>query len=53
MRPSVSSSADVLKKCALLALHIIAGEGTDGDGFQVPVSVPMEDGLPKESDVGE
>ena len=28
-------SSDVLKKCALLALHIIA-EGRDGDGFQVP-----------------
>ena len=29
-------SADVLKKCALFALHIIAEEGRDGDGFQVP-----------------
>ena len=29
-------SADVLNKCALLALHIIAEEGRDGDGFQVP-----------------
>ena len=29
-------SADVLKKCALLALHIIAEEGRDGDEFQVP-----------------
>ena len=29
-------SADLLKKCALLALHIIAEEGRDGDGFQVP-----------------
>ena len=28
-------SADVLKTCALLALHIIAEEGRDGDGFQV------------------
>ena len=28
-------SADVLKKCALLALHLIAEEGRDGDGFQV------------------
>ena len=35
-------SADVLKKCALFALHIIADEGKDGDGF-----------LPGESDVGE
>ena len=30
-------SADDLKMCALLALHIIAEEGRDGDGFQVPV----------------
>ena len=29
-------SADVLKQCAPLALHIIAQEGRDGDGFQVP-----------------
>ena len=29
-------SADVLKKCALLALHLVAEEGRDGDGFQVP-----------------
>ena len=29
-------SADVLKKCALLELHIIAEEGRDGDRFQVP-----------------
>ena len=29
-------SAGVLKKCALLALHIIAEEGRNGDGFQVP-----------------
>ena len=43
MRPSALSSirallfcGDVLKKCALLALHIIAEEGRDGDGFQVP-----------------
>ena len=28
-------SADVLKKCALLVLHIIAEGGRDGDGFQV------------------
>ena len=30
-------SADVLKKCALFALHVIAEEGRDGDGFQVTV----------------
>ena len=30
-----SFSADVLKKCALFALHVIAEEGRDGDGFQV------------------
>ena len=29
-------SADVLKKCALLALHVIAQEGRDGDGCHVP-----------------
>ena len=29
-------SADVLEECALLALHIIAEEGRDGDGFQTP-----------------
>ena len=29
-------SGDVLKKCALLALHMIAEEGRDADGFQVP-----------------
>ena len=28
------SSADILKKCALVALHVIAEEGRDGDGFQ-------------------
>ena len=32
-----SFSADVLKKCALLALHIIAEEERDGDGFEVRV----------------
>ena len=30
-------SADVIKKCALLALHIIAEEGREGMEFQVPV----------------
>ena len=29
-------SADVLKKCELIALHVIAEEGREGDGFQVP-----------------
>ena len=29
-------SVNVLKKCALLVLHIIAEGGEDGDGFQVP-----------------
>ena len=28
-------SADVLKKCALIALHLIAEEGRDGDGCHV------------------
>ena len=47
-------SADVLKKCALLALHIIAEEGRDGDGFQVPgFGGRIQDGLPEESNVGE
>ena len=46
MRPSVPFfnadirtslfSADILKKCALLSLHIISEEERDGDGFQVP-----------------
>ena len=29
-------SADVLKKCALTALHVIAEDGRDGDGCHVP-----------------
>ena len=29
-------SADVLKTCALVALHVIAEEGRDGDGCHVP-----------------
>ena len=29
-------SADVLKKCALIALHVIAEEGRDGDACHVP-----------------
>ena len=28
--------ADVLKKCALIALHLIAEEGRDGEGCHVP-----------------
>ena len=28
-------SADVLKKCVLIVLHVIAEEGRDGYGFQV------------------
>ena len=43
-------SADVLKKCALIALHVMAEEGRDGDGFQVPeLKRRMENRLPKES----
>ena len=34
--PDSHFSADVLQKCALLALHVMAKEGRDGDGFQVP-----------------
>ena len=52
--PPLLFSADVLKKCALLALHIIAEEGRDGDSFQVPgLGGRLEDGLPKQSKVGE
>ena len=29
-------SADVSKKCALLALHLVAEEGRDGDGCHAP-----------------
>ena len=29
-------SAGFLKKCALIALHVIAEEGRDGDGCHVP-----------------
>ena len=46
MRPSAFSSlptfrtplfsADVLKECSLIALHVIAEEGRDGDGCHVP-----------------
>ena len=46
-------SADVREKCALLALHKMAEEGRDGEGFQVPDLGRMEEGLPKESKVGE
>ena len=31
-----SSSGDVLKKCALVALHLIAEEGRNGEGCHVP-----------------
>ena len=30
-------SADVLEKCALIALHFISEEGRDGEGYHVPV----------------
>ena len=30
-------SADVLEKCALIALHVMAEEAMGGDGFQVPL----------------
>ena len=43
-----SFSADVLKKCAHMALHLIAEEGTDSEsGCRFP-----ETRLPKESNVG-
>ena len=35
IRPSLFS-ADVLKKCALIVLHVTAEEGRDGDGCHVP-----------------
>ena len=45
-------SADVLKKCAFIALHVIAEEGRGGeDGCHAPGLV--ESGLPKESNVEE
>ena len=47
-------SADVLKKCAVIALHVMAEGGRNGDGFQVPeLKDEWENGLPKESNVGE
>ena len=46
-------SADVLNKCALTALHVIAEEGRDGDGCHVPgFGVRMENGLPKRVQCG-
>ena len=51
--PTSLFSADVLKKCALFALHVIAEEGRDGDGCHVRWSGRrMESGLSKESNVG-
>ena len=44
-------SAGVLDRCALIALHSIAEEGRGGDGCHAPGR--MENGLPKESNVGE
>ena len=45
-------STDVLKKCAFIALHVIAEEGRGGeDGCHAPGLV--ESGLPKESNVEE
>ena len=45
---------DVLKKCALIALHEIADEGRDGDGCHVPgLGDEWKIGCPKESNVGE
>ena len=47
-------SADVLKKCALIALHVIAEEGRDGDGCHAPgLRNEWKMELPKESNVGE
>ena len=47
-------SEDVLKKCAFIALHVMAEEVRDGDGFQVPqLGAKWKNGLPKESKVGE
>ena len=47
-------SADVLKKCALLAWHVMAEEGRDGDGFSsLRAGGRMGNGLPKESKGGE
>ena len=47
-------SAEVLKTCALVALHVIAEEGRDGDGCQSPWSGGrMEHGLPEEPNAGE
>ena len=46
-------SADVLKKSALLALHIVAEEGRDCDGCHVrDLGGRMESGLPKRVQCG-
>ena len=45
-------SVDDLKVCAFIALHVMAEEGRDGNGFQVP-ELEEENELPKESKVGE
>ena len=58
MRPSAFSStpgirfpcfsADVRKKCALIALHVVAEEAMGGEGFQVPeLKNEWEMGCPK------
>ena len=47
-------SADVLEKCALVVMHLIAEEGRDGDGFQVPeLGEYWKMGFPKKNQVGE
>ena len=47
-------SADVLKKCALIALHLIAEEGRDADGCHVRgLGDEWTLGCPKASNVGE
>ena len=35
-------SANVLKRCAFIALHVMAEEGRDGDGSQVPEQLGEE-----------
>ena len=47
-------SAVVLKRRALFALHVIAEEGRDGDGYHIAgLGDEWKNGLPKESNVGE
>ena len=58
MRERESNSffyADVLKKCALVALHVIAEEGEGGEdgGHASDLGGRMERGLSKEFNVGE